>query len=108
MSEQLTISGGRGRLLGELTIYAAAALKPALLNAVAAEPRLELDLSGVTELDSAGVQLLLLAKREAARTGGALQLAGHSEAVLEVINLLNISRELGDPVVLTSERGRRQ
>jgi len=47
---------------GEFTIFRAMELKPVIL---AAPPPLEIDLSGVTEMDTAGLQLLILAKRAA-------------------------------------------
>jgi anti-sigma B factor antagonist len=49
-----------------MTIFRAEALKPLLL----AEPApAALDLSEVTEIDTAGVQLLLLAQRRGTRSG---------------------------------------
>ncbi len=53
-------------LEGALTIYRAQELKTQLLAALREDPELRLDLSRVTELDSSGLQLLYLAKREAA------------------------------------------
>jgi anti-sigma B factor antagonist len=106
MSDQLSIDEGRGRLAGELTIYQAAALKAALVEAVAAQPELELDLSGVTELDTAGLQLLLMARQYAARAGGALTLVGHSEPVREVLSLLDLADELGEPALLPARERR--
>jgi anti-anti-sigma regulatory factor len=50
------------RIEGELTIFRAMELKPVLL---AVPPVDEVDLSGVTDLDTAGVQLLMLAKKTA-------------------------------------------
>ena len=50
------------RIEGELTIFRAMELKPVMLADPLPE---EIDLSGVTELDTAGVQLLMLAKRTA-------------------------------------------
>jgi anti-anti-sigma factor len=107
MSELLTLDGAKGRLAGELTIYQAKAIKTTLLAAIGSQPRLEIDLSQVTGIDTAGVQLLLLAKREASRRGGELRLAGHSEPVIKVIDLLNIGGELGDPLVMTVATGDR-
>lgn len=76
------------RLEGELTIYRAAELKPVILDAVrrAAEP--VLDLSEVSEIDTAGVQLLLLARREAAALDRPLQLQAPSHPVQEAFELL--------------------
>ena len=54
---------------GEMTIYRAAELHPALRDAVRTQDAPALDLSAVTEFDSAGVQLLLVARREAGRLG---------------------------------------
>ena len=87
------------RIDGELTIFRAAELKPVLL----AEPALtEIDLSGVTDLDTAGVQLLMLAKKTALAQGRELRLSGHSPAVLDVFELLNVAAYFGDPIVMNS------
>ena len=90
------------RIDGELTIYQAAELKDALLAALAAADVLELDLSGVTELDTAGVQLLMVLKRAARAQGRTLRLLGHSPAVLEVFDLLNLGGWFGDPLVMAA------
>ena len=86
---------------GELTIYRAAELKELLLNALAAGGGdLEVDLSGVSDFDSAGLQLLMLAKKTAQERGRELRLTGHSPAVLEVFELLNVAAYFGDPLVI--------
>jgi anti-anti-sigma regulatory factor len=87
------------RIEGELTIFRAMELKPVML----ATPLLtDIDLSGVTELDTAGVQLLMLAKKTALAETRALRLVGHSAAVMEVFELLNIAAYFGDPLVMNS------
>lgn len=87
------------RLEGELTIFRAMELKSMLL----AEPLpQEIDLAGVTEIDTAGVQLLLLAKKTAQTQQQDLHLVGHSAAVLEVFELLNVAAFFGDPLVMAS------
>ncbi len=73
-----------------MTIYRAAELKPALLEAVRAHAAPALDLSAVTEFDSAGLQLLLMARREAARLGKQLAVPAASAAVRDVFVLLGI------------------
>ena len=88
---------------GELTIYRAAELKPVLLRALgAAEAGLEIDLSAVTELDTAGLQLLMLAKQQARALQRELRLVGHSPAVLEVFELLNVAAYFGDPLIVAA------
>jgi anti-sigma B factor antagonist len=88
---------------GELGIYRAAELKPLLLQALAkAEAGLEIDLSAVTEFDTAGLQLLMLAKQQARALQRELRLVGHSPAVLEVFELLNIAAYFGDPLIVAA------
>lgn len=88
---------------GEMTIYHTSTIKAALLDALAQSHEVELDLSAVSELDTSGVQLLMLMKREAVAAGKALQLSGHSPAVLEVFELLGLGRWFGDPQVLPAD-----
>ena len=90
---------------GELTIYAAAALKAALLDALAAASELEVDLIGVTEADTAGIQLLLAAKRAATEAGVALRLVNHSAEVLGLIELYDLAGRFGDPLILAATEG---
>ncbi len=87
------------RIEGELTIFRAMELKPVLL---ANPPPSEIDLSGVTEMDSAGVQLLMLAKKTALTEGRSLRLMAHSPPVIEVFELLNIAGYFDDPLVMDS------
>ncbi len=76
---------------GELSIYHAAELKTALLQAIDDCRELELNLAGVTELDTAGAQLLILAKREADARGKRLLLGEYSPVALEAIERLNLA-----------------
>mgnify|MGYP000449798764 CR=1 FL=1 len=64
------------------------------------EVGLVVDLAAVTELDTCGLQLLMLAKRTAAKVGSQLQLVSHSPAVLEVFELLNVAAFFGDHLVI--------
>jgi len=85
------------RLEGELTIYRAAEIKQLLLGA---QPATEVDLSGVTDLDSVGVQLLMLAKREALAQQREMRLVAHSQAVIDVFELLNLAAYFDDPLIM--------
>jgi anti-sigma B factor antagonist len=87
------------RIEGELTIFRAMELKPVLLPV---PPLTEIDLSGVTDLDTAGVQLLMLAKKAALGEGRELRLVGHSPAVIDVFELLNVAAYFGDHLVMDS------
>jgi len=75
---------------GELTIYTATELAAQLLPSLGNTPRMALDLSQVTEMDGAGLQLLLMALREAPKAGTDLTLTGRSKAVTETLELCNL------------------
>lgn len=90
------------RIEGELTIFRAMELKPVLLATPAVDV---VDLSGVTELDTAGVQLLMLAKKSALAQRRDIKLVAHSPAVLEVFELLNVAAFFGDHLVMDSRHG---
>jgi anti-anti-sigma factor len=77
---------------GELTIFRAGEIRELLL---AQPPHQKIDLSGVTEMDSAGLQLLLAAKQAANAAQRPLRLIGASPAVQEVVELLNVSAHFG-------------
>ncbi len=88
----LLISGG-------FTIFQAAESKPQLLNTLEhAEVTLELDLHAVEEFDTAGLQLLLLLKREAAQQDKLLTFSGLSPAVMAVVGLLHLHETFGLPL----------
>ncbi|MBT2341616.1 MULTISPECIES: STAS domain-containing protein [Pseudomonas] len=75
---------------GELTIYTVADLSAQWLPRLGATPRMDVDLSQITEMDGAGLQLLLMALREAAKAGTHLTLTGRSKAVTETLELCNL------------------
>jgi anti-anti-sigma factor len=87
-------------IAGELSIYRADELKRALIEPLAPGVQLVVNLAAVTEIDTCGLQLLMLAKRTAQALGSELQLVGHSPAVLEVFELLNMAAFFGDHLVI--------
>lgn len=88
------MSALRLQIDGEFSIYRATELKEMVLTAVAQAPCLELDLSAVSELDTAGVQILLLARQTALAHGHALRLVASSPAVQATLALLRVSPEV--------------
>lgn len=99
---------GKAVIDGTLTIYDAATGKQALLEALDGVTELEIDLSAVTEMDTAGVQLLVMLKRAAAKAGKQLRLLAHSQASLEALDRYNLAAYFGDPVVIPSRHQARQ
>ena len=87
-------------LTEDLTIYHALEQKHRLLDALSSADELELDLMQVGEIDTAVLQLLILLKKEAQRTGKHLSIVAHSQSVRAVIDFCNLAAELGDPLVI--------
>lgn len=85
---------------GEMTIYTAMELKDQLLSPLAQCAAMEIDLAGVSEIDSAGLQLLVMTKQEAKAQGKTLSMCGHSPAVLEILDLCNLEGFFGDQVLI--------
>jgi anti-sigma B factor antagonist len=85
----------------DLTIYHALEQKERLSTALEGADGLELDLSQVGEIDTAGLQLLIFAKREAARLDKTLTIVAHSSAVHQALDFCNLVGYFGDPVVIT-------
>ncbi|MBK5351348.1 STAS domain-containing protein [Pseudomonas sp. TH41] len=94
-------------LVGELNIYSAATVRTELLQALESRQQLEVDLEGVEDFDTAGVQVLLVLKAEAARQNKPINFVRHSVAVWEVLELLNLVGDLGDssPDMASQEEG---
>jgi anti-anti-sigma factor len=90
---------------GEMTIYTAAGQYSGLRQRLEEGKPLELDLSGVTEMDSAGVQVLMMLKKGIDESGGELHLVGHSRPVVEIFELLDLQSHFGDPVLIPAEWG---
>ncbi len=88
--------GRRLTLAGELTIYTAATLKESLVRELEASGPMELDLGEVTELDTAGFQVLYSLRRACARRGKELKISSPSQAVREVFEFYNAARHFGD------------
>jgi anti-sigma B factor antagonist len=99
MSASLPLS-----LVEDLTIYHALELKQTLLDALSATSDLELNLSQVGEMDTAGLQLLILLKKEAQRAGKSVRIVAHSQAVSAVIDFCNLAAEFGDPLIIPARQ----
>ena len=95
----------RAVIEGEMTIYNAAALHASLMLIIAQGRELEINLAGVTEIDSAGVQLLMLAKKQCDGHEHRLTLTEHSNVVLDVFDLMGLHDLFNDPVVLSGGQG---
>jgi anti-anti-sigma factor len=92
---------------GEMTIYRAHELMPEFSAAVRDCPAgagVCADLSKVTEFDTAGLQILLLARRMARAGGERFEVLDPSECVKDVLTLCNLSDMIGAPPDVESIR----
>lgn len=71
---------------GAMTVYEATGHKKELMDALADSNGVDFDLSAVDELDTAGLQLLVLAHREGIKAGKRVRLLSGSPEVLEALN----------------------
>ncbi len=79
----------------ELTIPFAADCRTTLLEAVTTTAGdLRLDLSGVTDVDSAGLQLLLCTRRSLAERGDSLQIVACSDALGKALDVFGLGELL--------------
>ena len=77
-------------LAGELTIYTVAETLTRLRAHLGEHSSCDLDLCGISELDGAGIQLLLWLRETARLRGIALRLIAHGSVVDEVLGLLQL------------------
>jgi len=84
----------------ELSIYTVLTMKDTLLSALETAEELELDMSGVGEIDGAGLQLLVMVKQTATVSSKTLRFTGHSPAVLDLLDLSGLAGFFGDPLLI--------
>ena len=79
---------------GPLTIYTVGELKAAFLDAIPLDGAVELDLSAVSEIDTAGLQLVLASRKRASENGSTLRITKASRAVDELLELFALGASL--------------
>lgn len=99
---ELSVRQGNLAVVGEMNMYCAGELKSTLLSAVS-DRRGEaiIDLSDVSEIDTAGLQVLLLMRRLARASGRRFALIDPSIPVTEVLELCG----LGSAIERAADKG---
>lgn len=97
---QLDLPGRTLSLTGELTIFSVLDIRQRMHDAFTQCDELTVDLGGVTDIDTAGLQLMLLAKR---KSGKAVHFTRHSDVVLRLIDLANLGQLLGAPLIYRAQ-----
>ncbi|MFJ9246587.1 STAS domain-containing protein [Streptomyces sp. NPDC101776] len=75
---------------GEIDHQTGGSLREALDPPEGAAPRVVIDLSAVTFMDSSGINILIAVHSSLAESGGWLRLAGAAPSVLRIIQLVGI------------------
>ncbi len=93
--EASTDEGGSTLTLsGEVDPHTTEQLDAAVDGALDADPRLVLDLGGVTFIDSAGLRSLIRAQRQAEEASGSLVLRSPRPSTLRVLEITGLTDEL--------------
>lgn len=103
--EQLTVKARVDRktgirkvaLSGELTIYDAAALRDRVMALLEGVKQLQLDAEAISEIDLAGIQVLIALRRKGDVEGIPVELTRSSPALTQALQLLALSSNLGLP-----------
>jgi len=95
MSASMQPEPCRLRIEGDMTIYQVAELKDTFLTALERSPAVEVDLSAVSEMDGAGLQLLMMAREYSKAAMHEFRLVAPSRAVGEVLELLRLENYFG-------------
>ncbi len=87
----------------KMTIYQARKMRDSLLDAYDDCTELEIDLSHVDEIDSAGLQLLLALKQSAKEIDKPVRYVNHSASVVDIIQLFGLEHFFGDQILMPSD-----
>jgi ABC-type transporter Mla MlaB component len=90
-------------VFGDARVDNAAVLRDALLARLDAQPRLDVDLLNVTDVDAATLQVMLLVRREAERQDKPLRWLGYDERLARLATLLGLDAELSGPLCVIWE-----
>lgn len=82
------------QISGDFTVQTAAENKAVLVSALGSGQAVDVDLGNVAEIDTAGIQLLLLAKREAAELAVSLRLVSVPRSVVEILEIVGLDAYL--------------
>lgn len=89
---------------GEMTVPLVEELKEAILPVIAQSWEIEIDLSRVSEVDCAGLLLMMAVKLEAIKRGRELYFIRHSEPVREMLGLWGLGRLFNAPAATALAR----
>ncbi len=89
----------------EMTIYQIEEIKEKILPVIFEKGELEIDLSEICEIDSSGVQLLMLIAKERSAKGLPVIFTGHGKPTLDVLELMGLESYFKEPILASGETG---
>jgi anti-anti-sigma factor len=90
-------------LKGDLNIYSSPSFLKELNPLLKSYHKIALDLGNIAELDTAGLQSLIAAKKEAIKSNKVLKIVNHSPVVIKLIDLLGLVGFFGDKIKIPTE-----
>ena len=78
------------RINDELTLSTASLFARTLNEALESNRSVAIDLTGVTDIDCAGLQILLMARKEALLRNRVVRFIGHNPVVMECLHMMNL------------------
>lgn len=88
----------------DMTIYNVSSQFEQLSALLEQHEELEIDLSKVHEIDTSGIQLLVHLKNKSRSNNKKLSLKNHSEQVIEVFVMYDISSFFDDPIFISGKK----
>lgn len=85
---------------GDMTIYEAEELQAKFSEVVDMNKSVSVNMANVAEMDSAGLQLMVSLKKTLDDKGKTLVFQNHSRAVIDLLDLMDMTTYFGDPIVL--------
>jgi anti-anti-sigma factor len=93
-------------VVGELTVFTVSDLWQALWQVLKGAGEVEIDLGGVSDIDTAGIQLLMVVKMIVEENDQSVRFVNHSKVVVDGFECFDLAGYFGDPLVLQSEKTR--
>lgn len=90
-------------LVGKCTVYNSNKIKDALLKIINENENTLIDLSRVSDFDTAGMQLFISAKNTAQKKKKKLKFIDHPICVIAILDLYGLTSFFGDKIVLSAE-----
>lgn len=88
---------------GKVTSSMVAELKEAILPVISRSDEIQIDLSTISEIDFAGLLLMVDAKLTAIKRGKALHFIGHSKPVIEILEISGLRGFFDAPIFAGNE-----